>query len=64
MILGPSGAGKSSLIRAMLGIWPHEKGYIRLDGSSIRNYDKVALGPQIGYLPRTSLYLMERLLTI
>lgn len=52
MILGPSGAGKSSLIRAMLGIWPHEKGYIRLDGSSIRNYDKVALGPQIGYLPQ------------
>ncbi|MCF7970492.1 MAG: type I secretion system permease/ATPase [Methylococcaceae bacterium] len=51
-IIGPSGAGKSSLVRALLGIWPSANGKIRLDGADIFTWDRMHLGPFIGYLPQ------------
>jgi ATP-binding cassette subfamily C exporter for protease/lipase len=52
VVLGPSGSGKSTLARVLLGIWPHSDGAVLLDGQPIRSFDRMALGPNIGYLPQ------------
>jgi ATP-binding cassette subfamily C protein EexD len=51
-IIGASGAGKSTLVRALLGIWPAASGKIRLDGADVFEWDRMDLGPYIGYLPQ------------
>lgn len=51
-IIGPSASGKSSLARSILGIWPAAGGKVRLDGSDIAQWDRVKLGPFVGYLPQ------------
>ncbi len=51
-LLGPSGAGKSTLLRALLGIWPARSGAVRLDGVDVYSWDRLHLGPHIGYLPQ------------
>ncbi len=51
-VIGPSAAGKSSLARAILGLWPLHNGKVRLDKADISQWDKVALGKYIGYLPQ------------
>ncbi len=51
-VIGPSAAGKSSLARVILGVWPLQNGKVRLDGADISQWDKVALGKYIGYLPQ------------
>jgi ATP-binding cassette subfamily C exporter for protease/lipase len=51
-VLGPSAAGKSTLARSIIGVWPVQLGTLRLDGSDIRNLDRVAVGSAIGYLPQ------------
>ena len=52
VILGPSGSGKSTLARVMLGIWGDVKGEVLLDGRPVADWDRVELGPHIGYLPQ------------
>jgi ATP-binding cassette subfamily C protein EexD len=52
LILGPSGAGKSTLIKGLLGLWPTVAGDIRIDGAEVKLFDRVELGPQLGYLPQ------------
>jgi ATP-binding cassette subfamily C exporter for protease/lipase len=52
VVLGASGSGKSTLARVLLGIWPHRSGEVLLDGVSILNWDRMELGPHIGYLPQ------------
>jgi ATP-binding cassette, subfamily C, bacterial exporter for protease/lipase len=52
VVLGASGSGKSTLARVLLGIWPHSSGDVLLDGQAVRNWDRMELGPHIGYLPQ------------
>lgn len=51
-VLGPSGAGKSILARVLAGAWPRVAGEVLLDGRPMAEWDRVALGPQQGYLPQ------------
>ena len=52
VIAGPSGSGKSTLARVLVGIWPQVSGDVLLDGVAIDQWDRAALGSQIGYLPQ------------
>ncbi|NBT55854.1 MAG: type I secretion system permease/ATPase [Betaproteobacteria bacterium] len=52
VIAGPSGSGKSTLARVLVGIWPQVSGDVLLDGVAIDQWDRSALGSQIGYLPQ------------
>ena len=52
VVLGASGSGKSTFARVLLGIWPHSSGEVLLDGHPVRNWDRMELGPHIGYLPQ------------
>jgi ATP-binding cassette, subfamily C, bacterial exporter for protease/lipase len=51
-ILGPSGSGKSTLARVLVGIWPEVAGDVLLDGLPIASWNRIELGPHIGYLPQ------------
>jgi ATP-binding cassette subfamily C exporter for protease/lipase len=52
VILGPSGSGKSTLARVMMGIWPDVEGEVLLDGLPIQGWNRLELGPHLGYLPQ------------
>lgn len=51
-VLGASGSGKSTLARVMVGIWPGVTGNVQLDGLPISSWNRIDLGPHIGYLPQ------------
>jgi ATP-binding cassette subfamily C protein PrsD len=51
-VIGPSASGKSSLARGIVGVWPSNRGKIRLDGAALEQWSSEALGPHIGYLPQ------------
>lgn len=51
-VLGPSGSGKSTLARVLVGIWPDVSGDVLIDGLPIEGWNRVELGPHIGYLPQ------------
>ncbi len=52
VVLGPSGSGKSTLARVLMGIWPQVTGEVLLDGLPVGSWDRVELGPHLGYLPQ------------
>ena len=52
VILGPSGSGKSTLGRVLAGIWPQVSGEVLLDGQPIHSWNRIDLGPYLGYLPQ------------
>lgn len=52
VVLGPSGSGKSTLARVILGIWPNVSGEVLLDGLPIDSWNRIELGPHLGYLPQ------------
>jgi PrtD family type I secretion system ABC transporter len=51
-VIGPSAAGKSTLARALTGVWPLNRGAIRLDGAALSSWSPEELGQHIGYLPQ------------
>ena len=51
-VLGPSGSGKSTLARVIMGIWPNVSGEVLLDGLPIDGWNRIELGPHLGYLPQ------------
>lgn len=51
-VVGPSGSGKSTLARALVGIVPPVRGVIRIDGAALAQWNSIALGESIGYLPQ------------
>ena len=52
VVVGPSGSGKSTLARCIVGVWPDRKGRVLIDGESIETWDRIELGPHLGYLPQ------------
>ena len=52
VVLGPSGSGKSTLARVIVGIWSNVTGNVLLDDMPIQSWDRMELGPHIGYLPQ------------
>ena len=51
-VLGPSGSGKSTLARVLVGIWPEVTGDVLIDGLPVSGWNRVELGPHLGYLPQ------------
>jgi len=51
-VIGPSGSGKSTLSRVIVGAWMPAAGKVRIDGASLDQWDREALGHHIGYLPQ------------
>ena len=51
-VLGPSGSGKSTLARCLVGVWPEVQGNVLLDNEPLQSWDRMQLGPHIGYLPQ------------
>ncbi len=52
VVVGPSGSGKSTLARCIVGVWPGRQGGVLIDGEPIESWDRIELGPHIGYLPQ------------
>jgi len=51
-LLGASASGKTSLSKALVGIWPLQRGVVRFDGAAIDQWRNEDLGCHIGYLPQ------------
>ena len=51
-LIGANGSGKSTLLRVLLGFVPLTGGDIRMDGVSLKTFDRGALAQRIAYLPQ------------
>jgi len=53
-VIGPSASGKTSLVKLLTGVWPADRGTIRLDQATYDQWDSDKLGEYIGYLPQSA----------
>ncbi len=51
-IIGHSASGKTTIAKLMVGAWNPTIGTVRIDGTSIKDWDRKQLGNYIGYLPQ------------
>ncbi|MDR0716929.1 MAG: type I secretion system permease/ATPase [Azoarcus sp.] len=51
-VVGPSASGKSSLAHMLVGAWSCIGGAVRLDGVDVAGWNKLELGPHVGFLPQ------------
>ncbi|MEH6633717.1 MAG: type I secretion system permease/ATPase [Halopseudomonas aestusnigri] len=51
-VIGNSASGKSTLARLLIRAWSPIQGNVRLDGATLDQWTRVALGKHIGYLPQ------------
>ena len=51
-VVGPSASGKTTLARMLVVLWPASGGKVRLDGVDVHTWNKIELGPNVGYLPQ------------
>ena len=52
-VLGPNGVGKTTLFRCVLGLQPHYKGVILIDGVDAHTLTARELAHRIAYIPQT-----------
>ncbi|MEQ9330048.1 type I secretion system permease/ATPase [Thalassobaculum sp.] len=52
-IAGPSAAGKSTLARLLMGIVRPTSGSVRIDGTSVFQWERSSFGSFTGYIPQT-----------
>ncbi|MEN6417820.1 MAG: ABC transporter ATP-binding protein [Clostridiaceae bacterium] len=52
-VLGSNGVGKTTLFRCILGLLPHYKGLIRVDGTDAHTLSARELAHHIAYIPQT-----------
>lgn len=51
-VIGPSASGKSTLARALVGVWPLQRGSLRFDGATLDQWPEEDRGAIIGYMPQ------------
>ena len=51
-LIGPSGAGKTTLARALVGLQPLTRGFVRIDDAALTDWPAEQLGRNIGFLPQ------------
>ncbi len=51
-VIGHSASGKTTLARAIAGLWQPSAGQILLDGADLAHFDRLQLGPAIGFMPQ------------
>ena len=51
-IIGPSGSGKTTLARALVGLQPLSRGYIRIDDAALSDWPQDQIGGYVGFLPQ------------
>ncbi len=53
-LLGPNGSGKSTILKALAGLLPIERGSVRICGKPIKGYSRKALAKAVALLPQSS----------
>lgn len=51
-VIGPSGSGKTTFARALVGLQPLSRGYIRIDDAALTDWPAEQIGNYIGFLPQ------------
>lgn len=51
-IIGASGAGKTTLARALVGLQPLSRGFVRIDDAALTDWPAEQIGRYVGFLPQ------------